>query len=209
MRILLLCHYIYHLFFSLEFILNFLFSLLLIPIFTSFVPYPLMACVQECLHAPLPSFAFLSLCFSLFSYCLFSFLSVSYIFLSDYFMWYLDSINHTFISEIVKYSEEWGILDHWRISVLLPVRMVFHSIWKLEFFCLVVLIHVGVPGIPAPSLGIKVYYSDSFNIFLSSWSYYLRRWTSKKNRMNRFQFLLVEPAGVTLEGFTGKTNSRC
>lgn len=29
-------------------------------------------------------------------------------------------------------------------------------------------IRVGVPGIPAPKLGIKVYYSDTFNIFLSS-----------------------------------------
>lgn len=37
-------------------------------------------------------------------------------------------------SEIAKDLEEWGKLDHWRISVLLPGHMVFHSIWKFEFF---------------------------------------------------------------------------
>lgn len=180
-------------------ILIFLFFPLLIPAFTSFVPCPLTACVHECLHAPLPTLAFLSLCFLFFSYCLFFFL-VPYIFLPDYFIWYFDSINHTFSSEI---AEEWGKLGHWRVSILLRGHMVFHSIWTLEFFCFVVLIHVGVPGILAPKLGIKVYYSDSFNIFLSVELLFLKRWTSKGNRVNTFQLLLVEPLGVSPKGFTG------
>lgn len=107
MRILLVCHYIHHLFFFLEFILIFFF-LLLISTFISFVPYSLTAHVHECLHAPLPSFAFLSLCFSLFLYCLFSFLSVPYIFCLIYFMWYLDSINHTFHIGNSQVSREMG-----------------------------------------------------------------------------------------------------
>lgn len=89
-----------------------------------------------------------------------------------------------FILEIVKYPEEWGKLDHWRISVLLPGHMVFHSILKLEFFSPVVLIHVGVPGISAPNLVIKVYYSDSFNISLFSWSYYFEE-MNKQGEQNK------------------------
>lgn len=147
------------------------------------------------------------LCFSFFSYCLSS--SVSYVFLLDYFKWYLDSVNHTFRSEIAKDPEEWGKLDYWRISVLLLGHMVFCSVWKLTFFCPVVLIHVGVPGIPAPKLGIKVYYSEFEHISVWLEILFLKQWTSKENRINRFQLLLVEPAGVIPESFPGKTNSYC
>lgn len=175
-------HYIHHLFFSLEFILLFFF-LLLISIFISFVPYSLTAHVHECLHAPLPSFAFLSLCFC---FCIAFFLSYLFPIFSAWFILCdtLILLTILFILEIVKYPEEWGKLDHWRISVLLPGHMVFHSILKLEFFSPVVLIHVGVPGIPAPNLGIKVYYSDSFNISLSSWSYYFEE-MNKQGEQNK------------------------
>lgn len=46
---------------------------------------------------------------------------------------------------------------------------------NVRVFCFVVLIHVGVPGILAPKLGIKVYYRNSFNIFLSAELLFLKR----------------------------------
>lgn len=88
-------------------------------------------------------------------------------FLPNYFKWYLDYINQTFRSEIAKDPQKWGKLDHWRIVVLLSGHMFFHSISVVGLFCPMVLIHVGALGIPAPKLRIKVYYSDSFNVFLS------------------------------------------
>lgn len=125
------CHYIHHLLFSFELLffpyccLYFLW-LFSVPDSTRtrmLTKSPLYLCF------PFP-------CFSFFSRYLSSSLSVPYILLPAYVI--LSSMNHTFKSEIAKDLEEWDSLDHWRISVLLPGHMVFHSIWKFEFFCTVV-----------------------------------------------------------------------
>lgn len=172
MRILLLCHNM-----SLVF-LPWVYPHL--PFFSSshscfyFITCSLTAYVHEGLHAPLLSFAFLFLCFS-FLFILPFFLTFPTFFWLIILCDTLILLTIFFRSQIVKDPEKWGKLYHWRISILLPGHVVFHSVWKLEFLCFVVLIHVGVPGIPAPNLGIKVYYSDSFNIFLYSWSYYFWR----------------------------------
>lgn len=122
--------------FSFELILIFLFfSLLPLLPLTVFIPWQYMHLNAHTIPSP-PLLCF-SLCFAFFLHCLTSSLPVPYIFLPDYVILY--SMNHTFRSEIAKDLEEWGKLDHWRVSVLLPGHMVFHSVWKFECFCPVVL----------------------------------------------------------------------
>lgn len=95
------------------------------------------------------------------------------------------------------------------ISVLFPGHTVFYSLWRLQFFCPVLLIHVGVPGILAPKLGIKAYYAEFQHISVQSELLFWKRWTSREGRMNRSQLLLIKPAGVTSEAFQGNANSHC
>lgn len=142
-------------------------------LFFSFLPClplfpPLATRGHECLHIPPPTCAFLYFHTAFLLPCIFP-IFFCWILLGD------NLIALTTLSEIARELEEQGKLDHWRVSVRLPGHMVFPSIWKLEFFCPAVLIHVGVLSIPTPKLGIKVYFGDSFNIFLSGWNYYFWR----------------------------------
>ena len=111
-------------FFSFELILIFLlfhFSpvLLLLPLT---VPYFLTVCVHECSHSPFRTFTFLSV------YTPFLPPSVPYVFLPDYFKWYLDSLNCTFRSEIAKDPEEGA---DWIIG---EFQYYFQNMWLFTLF---------------------------------------------------------------------------